>query len=420
MTKSSLSLEDLAFGFLNPVTDPNTGNTASRRRSNPGDWLRSTIQSLYSSHALIGLNTFKGIVVFVGEKQVGLADQKDKLLEIWATRGPGQSVGDLFSSDKTELVPVYKVYIPELECRPVPLSFDDPIILTYYDVYSEVGAGWLGSGGPELGSVVEVRFSNLDTFTGGTIISVGQTVAFEGLSDQGLATEHSGKKSTPASRTGASGGSGVTAGGGGTPTPESPAGLKYTKFRNGSPEWSAIQIHYTVTFNTQDAINVLAGRELSYNYIIGKDGSVTMAVDPSKAVARHAGRGAPDRTRIGISFVNLGYDFRYAGGGWGGRTSPPLSQWIPSGRAKYQGKEQTLYWEPYTPAAIQAGKNLVKRLVSQYPDIKTIFGHEDTSSGKFDPGPAFDSYWPAYEALLPSGRGSTARSNKMRGNTGNA
>ena len=212
--KPKLSLADLAYGFLNPVTDPTTGNTASRRRSSSIDFIQNSIQDLYASHALRGVETFKGVVVFVGEKQVGLGGQKDKLLEMYAARGPGQSLVDLFSGDKVELVPVYKVYIPELEFRPAPLSFDDPVVLTYFDVYSEVGGLWEAD--PELGSLVEVRFSNLNNFAGATIISVGNSIAFADFEGGNNQADHAHGTSRPAGSQAETDASspGITTGGG--------------------------------------------------------------------------------------------------------------------------------------------------------------------------------------------------------------
>jgi len=194
------------------------------------------------------------------------------------------------------------------------------------------------------------------------------------------------------------------------PSEQSPAGLPYKNFRNGKPEYNAIQVHYTVTFNAKDAISVLAKRGFSYHYIIDKDGTVTMTVDPAKAVAIHAGKGGPPgghHARIGISFVNLGNDSQHAGGGWGGRSAPPLDQW-----EAFSPHEDR--WEPYTTAQIDAGKRLVSRLVKQFPDVKTIYGHEDTKAAKHDPGPAFDKYWGEFEALLPDGRGNVARTLRKR------
>ena len=405
---NKLKFSDLGFGFLNNCSDQGAGNSVDRRRSNGTDYLKAAIQKTYQPSAMGGVgNTMTGIIMHCSQKQPGAARTKEDVLSAYARSGFDRAWENVKSFFSSGLVNVYKVYIPEIECRPAPLSFEDPVVFTYYDVYEAKG---LSAKDPmPLGSVVHVQFENLINFKNPTIVWCSEEpVAFEGEGTAGSSkSSHDKGKSAPIGASGKKGGSA------GTPTPESPAGLQYNEFRNGAPEWTAIQIHYTVTFNTQDAINVLAGRGLSYNYIIAKDGTVTTLVDPAKAVARHAGRGNPDQTRIGISFVNLGYDSKYAGGGWGGRTSPPIEEWE-------SFPPTSLKWEPYTPAAIRAGKNLVRQLTAQFPDIKTIFGHEDTSSGKLDPGPAFDRYWAEYEALLPSGRGSVAKSTKERGNSANA
>ncbi len=205
--KSSLALKDLSYGFLNPVSDTDTGNTADRRRSNSINYLQNVIQDLYGSNALSGVDTFSGIVIFVGEKQVGLSTEKDAILEEYAKRSPAaaawEAAKDLFGGDKAKLTGVYKVYIPELECRPVPKSFDDPVILTYYDVYLAEGAT---GDDPVLGSVVRIKFGNINTFTGPKIISVGKTVAFTDIDAAGNRSAHGSGPSSPAGSYPSSGG----------------------------------------------------------------------------------------------------------------------------------------------------------------------------------------------------------------------
>lgn len=412
---NKLKFSDLGYGFLNNCTDSGAGHSVDRRRANGTDYLKTAIQSVYQPSTMKGVgNTMTGIVMHHSKKQPTGARSKEETLSAFARtsmlKKGWKSVTDFFDDG---LVNVYKVYIPEIECRPAPLSFQDPVIFTYYDVYEAPGA--IDKDQIPLGSVVTVQFENLLNFKNPQITTCSEeAIAFEGDTGEGGSKSkgENGKSagSVGSRDSGAGGKSGKKGGSAGTPTPESPAGLQYNEFRNGAPEWTSIQIHYTVTYNTKDAISVLAQRGLSYNYIIARDGTVTMTVDPSKAVARHAGRGDPDQTRIGISFVNLGYESKYAGSGWGGRSSPPIEQWE-------SFPPHDLKWDPYTPAAIKAGKELVKRLRRQFPDIKTIFGHEDTSSGKLDPGPAFDKYWAEYEALMPQGRGSVARSTKKRGSS---
>jgi len=197
-SKSSLAFKDLSYGFLNPVTDTNTGNTADRRRSTSINYLQNSIQELYASKAMSGLDTFVGVVIFVGEKQVGLSTEKDAILEEYAKRNPASSLWkstkDIFTGDKVKLTGVYKVYIPELECRPAPTSFDDPVILTYYDVYLSEGST---GDDPVLGSVVQVKFANINNFAGPKIISVGKTVAFSDITKGQNRAAHEGGPSGP-------------------------------------------------------------------------------------------------------------------------------------------------------------------------------------------------------------------------------
>ena len=400
---AEIKLSDLPWGGLNNIQDNSDGLSGDRRRTNTTTALRLSVEAAYSRDTLNNINEFNGVIV--SYRPVAYASYKNRTAMFENYVYSDNPDGEEEPKPKDYATFAYKVYIPELECRPVPQHFQDPVLVTYPDVYSDIeGTANLPL---ELGTLVAVKYEDVDNLFNPRIIrKVGGPIQIQNIASAEL---------NKAFRTGIPaplGPSGKKARSAGTPTPESPAGLKYKEFRNGTPEWTAIQIHYTVTFNTQDAIDVLAKRGLSYNYIIDKDGTVTTTVDPAKAVAIHAKGGWSARS-IGISFVNLGYDSQYAGGGWGGRMSPPLEEWE-------QFPPHADRWEPYTPAAIQAGKTLVRQLVAQFPDIKTIFGHEETSDDKLDPGPAFDKYWPEYEALVPSGRGSIARSTKKRGSSSNA
>ena len=160
----------------------------------------------------------------------------------------------------------------------------------------------------------------------------------------------------------------------------SPFGLRHGKERVGSI--TDIALHYTVTINTNDAIQVLASRGLSYNYIIDQNGAIITVIDPDYE-AYHAG--SASRTSIGISFVNLGYDSDSAG-----KLGINTGNWFESG-----GK----IWEPYTEATINSTINLISGLLQKYPKIINIYGHEDGNAKKADPGPAFDQYWERFYEL---------------------
>ena len=140
---------------------------------------------------------------------------------------------------------------------------------------------------------------------------------------------------------------------------------------------TGITIHYTVTYDSPFTQKILAGRELTYHYIISKDGRVEELVSPSIR-ARHDP--ATNKSHIGIAFVNLGYDT----GSAGRKGAPPKSEWL-----NMVGSKGYDTWEPYTDAQLYAGERLVENLIARYPKINKIEGHSETSAVKHDPGPAF-------------------------------
>jgi hypothetical protein len=194
-----LAIKDLSYGFLNPIEDRRTGNSTDRRRSGTGDFLRAGIDSVYATHSLEGVDEFRGIVVQVSDKEAFAAGDREAVLDAYVKRNAAQRAGRAISEWwKGGMRKVYKVYIPELECRPVPYGFDDPIITTYYDVYMDNSVGMLEARKAELGSVVTVKFSNTDNFADPRIIRVGKTVAFHGINPTGNQSAHRGGNSLPA------------------------------------------------------------------------------------------------------------------------------------------------------------------------------------------------------------------------------
>ena len=178
---SDLTLKGLKYGFLNNVSDTGMEGSTDRRRSNGTNYLRSAVNANYSRRALEKVDVFTGIVIAVGEKISIAASNPDIVLKQNAVNK------GWFKPDGTENVPVYKVYIPEIECRPAPGSYSDPIIATYYDVYSALDQG-LFETKPTIGSVVTVRFDNINNFAGARIIEQGEVIAFLNDIDGNLAS----------------------------------------------------------------------------------------------------------------------------------------------------------------------------------------------------------------------------------------
>lgn len=165
------------------------------------------------------------------------------------------------------------------------------------------------------------------------------------------------------------------------------------KEKGSRPGWRAFVIHYSVTYDLESAIKVLADRNVSYHYIIDIDGTIHQTTKDNQ-VAYHA-KGRNSDT-IGISFVNLGPHPQ------SGVTTPQQlirkgiinqgqtaeSAWI----SDSQIKEYT-HWQPYTNEQIVSSIKLARHLIKKYPDpgITEAYAHSQVStSGKMDPGPAFD------------------------------
>jgi len=251
------------------------------------------------------------------------------------------------------------------------------------------------------GSLVRIDYENRRLRTGAYVVNVinseesfasaiiqelggiSATNGFGACGDQGVAARHP---------------SGDVIGAGADllpPSAISPYGLRHGN-KNIETNWTGIEIHYTVTQNAADAISVLGRRGLSYHYLISKDGTKTLLIDPDY-IAWHGGN---DNSRfIGISLVNLGNDIASVNM----PDATPQEEWV----RLHGGVYGT--WEPYTTAQENTLVALVSELKEKYPTIEYINGHEDNSKQKYDPGPLFN--WNLSFGLT---RGPKAASTKNR------
>ncbi|MEX0308387.1 MAG: N-acetylmuramoyl-L-alanine amidase [Ruegeria sp.] len=164
-------------------------------------------------------------------------------------------------------------------------------------------------------------------------------------------------------------------------------------------------IHYTAGSTLSSAISALKKHNNSYNLFIDKDGSVHQARALNRR-AGHAGRSnwkadsglknesSLNGNSVAISLVNLGYHRHYSGGFWwygekGGKYKPPK---VPDQDANklssIYSPRSVIHWDPYTDAQVETCEKLVEAILSVYPSIDEIVGHDDVSiNSKFDPGP---------------------------------
>jgi len=179
----------------------------------------------------------------------------------------------------------------------------------------------------------------------------------------------------------------------------------YHSSRQGHPI-RALIYHFTAGPRLDGTVRYFKrnDRKVSSHYVIGKDGTIVQMVPLSRS-AHHAGKGrlegcggSVNRCSIGIEIVNWGQlqrrngvfynhlNRRYVG-------PTPVQGPDPLGRMRW--------WQPFTEAQYQALVRLSRYLVSRYPTIQTITGHEDVAiplGRKNDPGGGFD--WPRIRSAL--------------------
>ena len=170
---------------------------------------------------------------------------------------------------------------------------------------------------------------------------------------------------------------------------------------------AAIVIHYSAGKAggvVADIARQLIRHKASYNYIIDRDGTIYMLVDPAN-IAHHAGGGSmvdgryPNEATIGVSFVNVGWPpFRREG--WPRLAPPPVE--IQQRAYKWNDNDErfrnlsSASWEPFPAKQLEAGAVLLAKLHREHglaanalAGHQTLFGHSELAPWKADPGPAF-------------------------------
>ena len=163
----SFSLKDLQFGELNNIKDNDENPSGDRRRTTTSSALRMAAEKAFEINTLATISEVVGIVV--GSRRISKPISEYKATIV----GLQQEVADdtESSNDETQRY-LYKVYVPELEPLPAPLSLEDPVIGLYADVALAEGA--VGGTSPaELnGSIVEVAYDDLANLNGPRITRI--------------------------------------------------------------------------------------------------------------------------------------------------------------------------------------------------------------------------------------------------------
>lgn len=181
---SEIKLSDLPFGSLNNLQDGNSGDSGDRRRTNPTTALRLAVESAYSKDTLNNITEFNGVIV--SYRPVAYASYKNRtaMFEqfVYSTT-PAE--GEEVVKKDYPMTYAYKVYIPELEPRPAPKTFNDPVLITYPDVYSDVeGTDNLPL---ELGLLVSVKYEDADNLFNPRIVrKVGGPIQIQNVASAEL------------------------------------------------------------------------------------------------------------------------------------------------------------------------------------------------------------------------------------------
>ena len=164
------------YGSWNTPTDSTLISTSIRRT----DAIKQVNQALkvaYNKDCLAGVKHFYGIVLHQADRLHPSAEKKS-------------SQSNASGADSPNMWQAYKVYIPELECRPLPESLEDSVLATYQDV--RAAEGLLMSVG--VGAIVKIRYDDPERLYGPAIIGVEGSVSSEFIPAvrSGLASSYSG------------------------------------------------------------------------------------------------------------------------------------------------------------------------------------------------------------------------------------
>tara|TARA_R100000808_G_C2155443_1_gene167945 strand:+ start:7802 stop:9070 length:1269 start_codon:yes stop_codon:yes gene_type:complete len=187
MSGTGLDLRDLQNGSLNTLQDSNaTGTTGDPRRTTAVASLRRTQANAYAPDTIGNRSEYVGIVVAQYEVDFPGFSDKAGLLRQYQNPPPNVATDTYDDIEKTRRT-AYKVFIPEIDPRPVPGMGDleDPVTMSLPEVYANIAG--LTSPIP-LGSAVTVQYQDPKNLGAPLIVRVvteGLTTNAANLNDRG-------------------------------------------------------------------------------------------------------------------------------------------------------------------------------------------------------------------------------------------
>lgn len=179
---AEIKLSDLPYGSLNNLEDNSSGDSGDRRRTGATTFLRFAVEKVFGKDTLDNVAELNGVIV--SYRPVAYPSYKNRTAMFEEFVYKINEAGDDENPKKYASF-AYKVYIPELECRPAPKSFNDPVLITYPDIYSDVeGTQNLPL---ELGTLVAVKYEDINNLFNPRIVrKVGGPIQIENIASEAI------------------------------------------------------------------------------------------------------------------------------------------------------------------------------------------------------------------------------------------
>ena len=175
MTADKNIFEILKWTTMNPLEDQTERGSGDPRRGTSKRFINRTLASMYSKNCLVNTDEFYGIVVLVYRRDVANINLPSTAMSTMTGEGTTNSNHN-----------VYKVYVPELECRPYPMAINDPILATYQEVVAITGEAYAP------GDIVRIQYGDLGNMKNPQIVGKSGAVPGNFLPskmEQGLEVE---------------------------------------------------------------------------------------------------------------------------------------------------------------------------------------------------------------------------------------
>jgi hypothetical protein len=181
---ANIKMSDLGFGSLNNIQDGNSGKSGDRRRTSATTAIRMAVENAFSKDTLNNVTEFNGVVVSYRPVTYPSYSNKTALFNEYLIKNVPQDESAAAEEPQDYVAYAYKVYIPELEPRPAPCSSNDPVLITYPDVYSDIE-----DQEPliELGTLVAVKFEDVENLFNPRIVrKVGGPIQIQNVASEAL------------------------------------------------------------------------------------------------------------------------------------------------------------------------------------------------------------------------------------------